>query len=238
MRLGIARDQRHREYMEDRCATATLGDSTLVAVFDGHEGSAVAEYAASHVVGVVTAALDHGLTGESLWSAVFPALEPDVPRAGSTATVLLVGNGVVSVAWVGDSRAVLVTTRGSRPLTSDHRIERRDELARCLAAGAELMPPYVIDPVTSNGLMVTRALGDRALRVIGIIPEPEVASVPIDPDAVGVVVATDGLWDVMTDHEAATVGRVGPAQAAAELLVGMVVTRGGTDNVTVVVGQF
>jgi serine/threonine protein phosphatase PrpC len=222
--------------MEDHCATATLGDSTLVAVFDGHEGSAVAEYAASHVVEVVRAALARGLTGEALWSSVFPALEPDVPRAGSTATVLLVGDGVVSVAWVGDSRAVLVTRSGARPLTSDHRIERRDELARCLAAGAELMPPYVIDPLTSNGLMVTRALGDRALRVIGITPEPEVASVTLDPGAVGLVVATDGLWDVIGDDEAAAIARVGPPQAAANRLVDMVVERDGTDNVTVVVG--
>jgi serine/threonine protein phosphatase PrpC len=224
--------------MEDRCATATLGEATLVAVFDGHDGSAVADHAAAHVVGAVRAALARGLAGDALWRMVFAGLEPGVSRAGSTATVLLVGPAAVSVAWVGDSRAILVTAAGGRALTSDHRIERADELDRCVNAGAVVMPPYVVDPETSNGLMVTRALGDHALRGIGIIADPEVTAVPLGPDDIGFVAATDGLWDVVGNDEAAAVCRRLEPQAAADRLVETVRRRGGTDNTTVIVGAF
>jgi serine/threonine protein phosphatase PrpC len=100
------------------------------------------------------------------------------------------------------------------------------------------MTPYVVDPRTGQGLMVTRSLGDHALRRIGITPEPEIVAVALTPDAVGVVLATDGLWDVVTTAEAAAACRQAEPQRAAERLVALVGERDGSDNVTVVVARF
>jgi serine/threonine protein phosphatase PrpC len=224
--------------MEDRWVVGDVDDAMLVAVFDGHVGAEVAEHAAAVALDAVRHARQRGLTPPALWTDVFARLDPEGAQAGSTATLILVHADRLAVAWVGDSRAVLVGTRSARVLTPGHRIDRSDEVSRCLAAGARLEPPYVVDPRTSYGLMVTRALGDRSLRRIGITPEPETASVKLGRDSVGFVVATDGLWDVVRNAEAAAVCRHHDAQTAADRLVALVDERDGRDNVTVVAARF
>jgi serine/threonine protein phosphatase PrpC len=149
--------------------------------------------------------------------------------------VLIESGRRLTAAWVGDSRALLVTAGGWRVLTPDHRINRLDERGRVVAAGAEIDPPYVVDPDSGQGLMVTRTLGDRDLRKIGVVPVPEVVEVNLGGDEIAVVLASDGLWDCVDDEEAAELVRgVAPGLAAARL-VELVADRDGRDNVTVVV---
>jgi protein phosphatase 1L len=224
--------------MEDRVATGSVAGGLLVGVFDGHGGSLVAEHAAAHAARLVESALGRGLRDEALWREVFAGLDPDIQGCGSTATLLLERDRHLSIAWVGDSRALLVTVQGCDVLTPDHRIDRADERQRVLAAGASLAPPYVVDPTLGQGLMMTRALGDRELRRIGVVAKPEVVTLAPGATAQGFVVATDGLWDVVTNEEAASICRDAEPQAAAERLVELVIRRDGADNVTVVVRTF
>jgi serine/threonine protein phosphatase PrpC len=224
--------------MEDRVVTGRAGDALVVSVFDGHGGATVAERAAAQVLGLVGEALGRGLEGGGLWQAVFAGLDAPVTGCGATATLLLLRGEALSAAWVGDSRAVLVDRTGCRVLTPDHRIDRADELARVTLAGAAIVPPYAIDPRTSRGLMMTRALGDRELRRVGIVAEPEWVSLPLEEDTLGFVVATDGLWDVVDNDEAAAACRGVDPEIAARDLVRLVGQREGVDNVSVVVGRF
>jgi protein phosphatase 2C-like protein len=235
--LGIATDQRHRQRMEDRVVTGRVVGALVVGVFDGHESAVVAEHAAHVALGCVEAGLARGLAPSALWPEVFSALDLDVPYSGSTATLVLVRDGHLSVAWVGDSRALLVRRDVYQELTPDHRITRLDERRRVVDAGAELVPPYAFDPRLDRGLMVTRALGDRALRQIGIVAEPEIVTVALAPADVAFVVGTDGLWDVVENTEAADVCRRHDAARAANRLVELVRQRDGSDNVAVVVGR-
>ncbi len=221
--------------MEDRGLTAAIPGGFVVAVFDGHGGAHVAEHACRHVVPAVTAALDASADLETMWRSVFAAVDVEVAGCGSTATVVLVRAADVSAAWVGDSRAVLAARSGSRVLTPDHRITRDDERARVVAAGAVLEPPYVVDRRTGDGLMVTRSLGDRHLRGVGVIAEPEIRTVERRDDDLALIVATDGLWDVVDTDEAATIGRAAPADLAAAELLDLAVRRHTSDNTTVVV---
>jgi serine/threonine protein phosphatase PrpC len=234
-RIGVASDQRRREAMEDRAVAAEVaGGHLLVAVFDGHGGDFVADQAASRVRDLVEVALAEGFEAGG-WPAVFAQLDADAAECGSTATMVLIERDRLTAAWVGDSRAVLVTTGGCRVLTPDHRIGRLDERWRVVAAGAEIDPPYVMDPHSGQGLMVTRTLGDQALRRIGIVPVPEVAQHGLAGDEVAVVVASDGLWDCVDDEEAADAVRGLAPDVAAARLVELVADREGRDNVTVVV---
>ncbi len=239
MRLGIARDQRYRSYMEDRVVTGSVAGGLVVGVFDGHGGSAVAEHAAANALHLVESALAHDLRHDAMWQYVFAGLDLDVEGCGSTATLLFVRDReLLSIGWVGDSRALLVKDMGWRVLTPDHRIDRAEEHRRVVAAGALIVPPYVVDRRLGHGLMVTRTLGDRELRAVGITAEPEATSVRFQEEDVGFVAATDGLWDVVTNDEAAAAGRSEEPETAAKRLVEMVVRRDGADNVTVVVGKF
>jgi serine/threonine protein phosphatase PrpC len=86
--------------------------------------------------------------------------------------------------------------------------------------------------------MVTRALGDHELRRVGVIAEPEVSQSSLGLDAVGLIVATDGLWDVVSNGEAAHLCRRVRAQEAADRLVQTVAEREGSDNVTVITARW
>ena len=98
--------------------------------------------------------------------------------------------------------------------------------------------------------------GDRYLKP-WIIPEPEVMFVPRAKDDECLVLASDGLWDVMTNEEVCDLARrrillwhkkngvslpserglgIDPAaQAAAEYLSNRALQKGSKDNITVIV---
>lgn len=236
MRIGLASDRRDREAMEDRAVAAEIAaGQLLLAVFDGHGGALVADRAAARTCEVVATALAGG--GDAgIWPGVFGALDADIPDCGSTATIVLIARDRLTAAWVGDSRALLVTAADCHVLTPDHRIGRLDERWRVVAAGAHIDPPYVMHPFSGQGLMVTRTLGDQALREIGIVPVPEVTERRLTGHEVAVVLASDGLWDCVDDEEAADAVRSAAPDVAAARLVALVAEREGRDNVTVLVG--
>jgi serine/threonine protein phosphatase PrpC len=49
-------------------------------------------------------------------------------------------------------------------------------------------------------LQCTRAIGDKDLRQYGVIPTPDVLSLPRTGQEEFLVLATDGLWDVVTNE--------------------------------------
>ncbi len=98
--------------------------------------------------------------------------------------------------------------------------------------------------------------GDRYLKP-WIIPEPEVRFLPRAKDDECLILASDGLWDVMTNEEVCDLARkrillwhkknavalptirgegIDPAaQAAAEFLLNRAMQKGSKDNITVIV---
>ncbi|KAL4420687.1 hypothetical protein ABPG75_010343 [Micractinium tetrahymenae] len=164
---------------------------------------------------------------------------------GTTAVVALVGSRMIYVANCGDSRAVLCRSGGALPLTDDHKAAREDETARVEAAGGQIL---FWNGVRVMGLLaVSRAIGDHSLRPY-VIAEPEVTIVARHPSDEVLVMASDGLWDVMSNQEAVTLAkkclgrarsrgstRQSAARVAATVLTRAAVDRGSRDNVTVVI---
>jgi serine/threonine protein phosphatase PrpC len=100
--------------------------------------------------------------------------------------------------------------------------------------GARLEPPYVVRG--DHGLMMTRSLGDRWFRPVGVIAEPEIGRHAVGADDVAVVAATDGVWDVLdVDEAAGLVRRAVAARSAARALVDAALGIGASDNVTAIV---
>lgn len=164
---------------------------------------------------------------------------------GTTAVVALVGGRTITVANCGDSRAVLCRNGIALPLTDDHKAGREDETARVEAAGGQIL---FWNGVRVMGLLaVSRAIGDHSLRPY-VIPEPEVTVLRRHPSDEMLIIATDGLWDVMNNQEACTLAkkclvrarqrgssRENAARVAATVLTRAAVDRGSRDNVTVVI---
>ncbi|CAA2963479.1 probable phosphatase 2C 50 isoform X1 [Olea europaea subsp. europaea] len=191
----------------------------------------------------------HGRDGENAM------LEPVAPEAvGSTAVVAILCPTHIIVANCGDSRAVLCRGKVPMPLSIDHKPNREDEYMRIEAAGGKVInwDGYRVSAM----LAVSRSIGDRYLRPY-VIADPETMFVPRAKEDDCLVLATDGLWDVLSDEEACDLARrrillwhkkngpilskergeeVDPAaQDAAEYLSKLAFQRGSKDNISVVV---
>ncbi|EXB57657.1 Protein phosphatase 2C 16 [Morus notabilis] len=248
-------------------------------VYDGHGGSQVANYCRDRLHLALAEEIEcvkDGLSNVSIkencqeqWRKAFTncfhkvdaevggkaSVDPVAPETvGSTAVVAVVCSSHIIVANCGDSRAVLCRGKEAIALSVDHKPDREDEYARIEAAGGKV--------IQWNGhrvfgvLAMSRSIGDRYLKP-WIIPEPEVTFLPRAKEDDCLILASDGLWDVMTNEEVCDLARrrillwhkkngitlpqergegIDPAaQAAAEYLSNRALQKGSKDNITVIV---
>ncbi|PAN29665.1 hypothetical protein PAHAL_5G242700 [Panicum hallii] len=157
-------------------------------------------------------------------------------QVGSTAsTAVLVGNHLY-VANVGDSRAVISKAGKAIALSDDHKPNRSDEQKRIEDAGGI---------VTWSGtwrvggiLAMSRAFGNRLLKRF-VVADPEIQDQEIDGELDFLILASDGLWDVVpNEHAVAFVKDEDGPEAAARKLTEIAFRRGSTDNITCIVVEF
>ncbi|KAJ8248314.1 hypothetical protein GJAV_G00240680 [Gymnothorax javanicus] len=228
LRFGLSSMQGWRVEMED-AHTAVLGlpqgldDWSFFAVYDGHAGSRVANYCSKHLLEHITATEDFrggsGLdpTVEGVKSGIragflkiddhmrsFSDLRNGLDRSGSTAVAVLLSPEHLYFINCGDSRAVLYRDAHVCFSTLDHKPCNPREKERIQNAGGSVMIQRV-----NGSLAVSRALGDYDYKCVDgkgpteqlVSPEPEVFEIPRAEEDEFVVLACDGIWDVMSNEE-------------------------------------
>ena len=197
--------------------TGELG-ADFYAVYDGHRGRAVA----SHAARTLHCELATALAAAGGASDVPRALADAFARCNADAEAQQLLDGAAAVVFValgargwvanaGDCRAVLHAGPGAvSRLSVDHRASEPSERARVEAAGG------TVEFDNLEGMLaVSRGLGDFDFARSGFSCEPHVAG-PIDlgandggggggaPSEAGrfVLLASDGVFDVMSDDEA------------------------------------
>jgi len=162
---------------------------------------------------------------------------------GCTATCVFVweheGSRYIQAANVGDSTAFLQRANEVMWLTRDHKASSDEERERIRATGAELTSGQTR---VSGGLAVSRALGDHFLKQekVGLVGEPYVSpSIKLQDTDTTVILASDGLWDVMSGEEAMKIiESLDTAEAKAKRLINTALQNPKcTDNITVMVVQ-
>lgn len=118
---------------------------------------------------------------------------------GSTALSLLVRNGIAYFCNTGDCRAVLVSTNGVAAMTVDHKASNEAEKQRVEDAGGMVLYVHGV-PRVNGHLAVTRAFGDAEFKE-QVIPAPEITSHKLTPEDEFIVMASDGLWDALTNDQ-------------------------------------
>lgn len=138
--------------------------------------------------------------------------------SGTTLVAALIRNTDLLIFNIGDSRITLgyLNEDGkvdAEPLSEDHKPDLPTEKERILAAGGRVFaveyddgvdgPPRVwLGHMDVPGLAMARSLGDAIAHTAGVSSEPEVFELSLDDDnALFLVMATDGLWEFMTDKE-------------------------------------
>lgn len=159
---------------------------------------------------------------------------------GCTALTAVIAGGRLLVANAGDCRAVLCRAGRALGLSRQHTAELEDERARVIAAGGSVSRRAGSWRVGAAALQVTRALGDFDLKGPidgGVTAEPEVVEFALTPEDQFIIMATDGVWDVMSDAEAVGLvhDTVKDPQMSAKRLVTEALSRGSRDNATALV---
>lgn len=152
---------------------------------------------------------------------------------GSTAISALIHNHTLYVANVGDSRAVLASSGQAIDMSSDHKPSRLDEKERIEALGGRIIHygTWRVEGV----LAVTRSIGDRRLKkYVSAHPEVRVRRLQSGDD--WLILASDGVWDVMTSQQAVdVVCGCADVRQAAILLTNTAYQRNSQDNITTMI---
>jgi len=142
----------------------------------------------------------------------------EVSESGSTAVTALKKGNELYVANVGDSRCVLGREEGSGRVTAvemsdDHKPDRRDEKERILkhrgavepirAFNGRFMGPARVwsKKQVAGGLAVSRAFGDLAMASAGVTYDPEIKKTSLTNKDKFVVLASDGVWEHMSNQD-------------------------------------
>ncbi|CAL9120921.1 unnamed protein product [Musa acuminata var. zebrina] len=258
-----------RRNMEDAVVEVTgfaAGGYGYFAVYDGHGGATVAQacrdrlhVAVAEEVGRRRAAGEG--EGVDMWRralvAGFARVDAEVMgetrqlrqgMVGSTAVVAVVAEKWIIVANCGDSRAVLSRGGVAVPLSIDHKPDRPDERGRVEALGGRILCwdcPRVL-----GVLATSRSFGDYLLKPY-VSSDPEFMVTDRSEEDEFLVLASDGLWDVISSEMACRVIRKcmasptgnnypsgiagSAARDAAAVLARLAISRGSFDNVSVVV---
>ncbi|KAK1286535.1 putative protein phosphatase 2C 52 [Acorus calamus] len=216
----------------------------MFGIFDGHGGSRAAEYLKEHLFENL---IKHPLfmtdtkiaiseTYQKTDSEFLDSESNSLRDDGSTAsTAVLVGRHLY-VANVGDSRAVISKAGKAVALSDDHKPNRSDERQRIEKAGGIIM--WAGTWRVGGVLAMSRAFGNRLLKQF-VVAEPEIQEDEVDEELEFMVLASDGLWDVVPNEDAVMLaGSEDEPEAAARKLTEAAYTRGSADNITCIVVRF
>eukprot|EP00117_Sycon_ciliatum_P033261 scpid57447/ scgid25633/ Protein phosphatase 1B; Protein phosphatase 2C isoform beta len=226
LRYGVAGMQGWRGTMEDAYAAEpeikNFPGWAFFGVFDGHAGAKVADYVSKHLLDEIlktdefskpdadadtyAAGIRQGFLNLDESIKQQPFVSEDFDPSGSTVIVAMVSPTHVYFANCGDSRGMLCKKGDVAFATEDHKPSCAGEQARVQAAGGNVLCSRI-----NGSLAVSRALGDFAFKRRTdkpaieqmVSPEPEVTTLERTGDDEFILLACDGVWDVMANEDAA-----------------------------------
>lgn len=225
-----------------------VSPSSYYAIFDGHAGHDAAVYSCAHL---------HQFLGESKQFCANPKLalreaflktdtlfndkcRSEHFRSGTTAICALLKHKekTLYIAWVGDSQAVLVGQGHSLQCVQPHKPCREDEKQRIEELGGTII--FWGSWRVNGQLAVSRAIGDLEYKPY-VIAVPDIQEIPLNGSEDFLILACDGLWDVISEKEAAQcvyeelAHNPDDIEAVSERLVQLAKQQGSCDNISVIV---
>ncbi|XP_071832861.1 protein phosphatase 1B-like isoform X2 [Apostichopus japonicus] len=226
LRYGVSSMQGWRVEMEDAHSTVIglpgggLSGWSFFSVYDGHAGSKVARYCSENLLPEIISKLDLDEdagsppppTVESVKQGIrngFLSIDQKMKdkftddKSGTTVVGVIISPTHLFFINCGDSRGILVRDNGVEFHTDDHKPSKPVERDRIHKAGGTVMISRV-----NGSLAVSRALGDYEYKNAPdrnateqlVSPEPEVTVMERSAKDEFIVLACDGVWDVMSNE--------------------------------------
>lgn len=206
----------------------------MFALFDGHGGREGSDFVAENLPNAVKNHVSKGLPLLDAFTAAFKELQDEMEGwcvyVGTTAAVAVVQGQTLSTASVGDSRIVLNRGGTAIQLSMDHKPSDPDEREYIEAHGGTIQEGRL------GGLLaVSRALGD-AFFGEAVRHAPDVKQLELEPEDTMLILACDGVWDVMSNQDAVDLiaSEIDPLKAA-KMIRDRAFELESKDNISVVV---
>ncbi|KAG9099225.1 Protein phosphatase 2C 1 [Ceratobasidium sp. UAMH 11750] len=262
--VGIAHDRGQRRTMEDAYSFvvdfAGVRGQGYFAIFDGHAGKHAAEWCGHNFHQKFLSMLsEFDEPVPDIFNRTFHAVDKELSEMAAQGTThsgctvvtaflrLEDSDGkpvkesnaqtrrVLYTANVGDARGVLCRAGKAVRLTYDHKGSDKQEAKRIVDAGG-----FVLNNRVNGVLAVTRSLGDSAMKEF-VVGSPYTTETELSDDDEFIILACDGLWDVVDDQAAVDIVRKSApssAQDAAKALLDHALANFSMDNVSVVCVRF
>ena len=237
-----AQNEKFNDYMEDFIISINNFNKEshrhLFCVFDGHGGDATAKLCVQRFPDILAKCLtenpfDYELGIKQSFALMDKEIEAiDSIITGNTATVVFIDNQLLYCANVGDSSCCLISTKKGEFISTDDKITtNQKEKARVQKIGTE-----IIDDRLDGVLAVTRGFGDFDMKKKGLICEPHIVKRLIDPTLKYCIIASDGIWDVLTPKDAFNTSNelLDPVKIA-QKMVEDAIAKGSEDNISCIV---
>lgn len=262
---GVAEAQGLHHDMEDRHDVIFKeGEQDFhfyAGVFDGHGGSKISQYLRENLFSILQKNEDYKDNLELALVKAFVTADQRVSHIkhqGSAALALIIRNNELFIAHAGNCRAVVYRFNDNERQifsTRDHRPNDEKERKRIFEEGGQIFllknDGYRVAGITQ--LVISRSIGDYLDNSFGTKPKdsglsclPEINKQSINSALRFIILASDGVWKVMSSKKAAfEVKRIlalfspeKAVQKAAERLVTLAQKLGSHDDITVVVIKF
>lgn len=255
--VGYAEDPNwaHNPYMEDERviidAFMDIPSYGYFGLFDGHGGREAVEFAATNLHAFFAEELRFNPDATTALKNAFWATDQAMLvngiglSSGCTALVAFFSGEPYHshhtshhaqplyrqflIANAGDTRAVISRGGMAMRVSIDHKATDHMEAHRVKSTGG-----FIHGRRVGGVTQTSRGLGDHD--VPHLIPEPDVHHVKVEPGDEFLIMATDGIWDVMDDQMAVNICRQMPtSHDMAQTLVRAAVSMGTEDNCSALV---
>jgi serine/threonine protein phosphatase PrpC len=236
----------------------TLNNINLYAVFDGHGGKFVSKYLYDNLIKFFTNVKVKYPLNKKYITTVYNYFRDKLKtkyfnkanHVGSTCLVVVEymqeNTRYLNICNTGDSRCVIARDNIGIPLTKDHKPDWPEERARIEQMGGTIV--WDNYDYRIGDLSVSRAFGDIDAEPY-VINIPDIFKYKITKNDSFIIVACDGLWDVMTNQEVVnfildkcydkkTKKRENKQINISKLLANEAIKKESSDNITVIVVFF
>ena len=215
---------------------------SLFGIFDGHGGYDVVQYIKNRLPEIIKTNITKNNNYDSIENNLTSSFNKideelkfyDSEHTGSTATILLFQDNKVYCANVGDSTAFIVYDNFVKKISIDHKCTDPKEEERILFSGGKITKNRVM-----GQLVLSRCLGDLYCKKYGVSNIPDISVNKLDGNVKYVVVASDGIWDVVKENELLQLSKNRKnAEGFCKDLVKLSIDKDTKDNVSCIVISF
>ena len=151
--------------------------------------------------------------------------------------MVIIDNDMLYCANIGDSKCFYINDKEAIQITEDHNCKNKLEVEAVKKKGAKVFNGRVF-----GCLLLTKTFGDTDFKEFGINCEPYIKKISINKNNIKyVIIASDGIWDVVDDKQLFKIQnelKIGNAEELCNNLINYSLNGGSIDNISCIVLKF